>query len=180
MFKSSTAEKSTSELVDMKVENIQNCGGSEMLPYLQVSLPQFHECCRRYEILGSEIKDSLLFTCTVARVSLFGPVLSSQFPWLSEEDQVTPAHEVCFVTREEPWAREPQSFLLDSNVHILCSRGDTIFTFQGSLSHKHPWKDSMKQKSVLFHLIWHAETQVIRIPVDWSSEARGWKILEKA
>lgn len=34
MFKSSTAEKSTSELVDMKVENIQNCGGSEMLPYL--------------------------------------------------------------------------------------------------------------------------------------------------
>ena len=34
-----TAEKSTSELEDMKVENVQNCEGSEILPYLRVSLP---------------------------------------------------------------------------------------------------------------------------------------------
>lgn len=109
-----TAEESTHELEDMKVGNIQNHVRSQILPCLQVSLPQFYGCC---ETPGSEVKDSLF--CQSINI-----LVSSSIPipiGLSKKSQMTSAHAAGCVTREEHGARKLESFIMDSNMPILCS-----------------------------------------------------------
>lgn len=164
----------------MKIEYIQICKGSEILPHLQESLPQFHGCWLK--IWDSWVRDKgcciICSNSSCQTINIWDRFSIFTHTGVSKKGELISAHSMSCITREKLWSRKPESFITDSNMPTLCYRRRHFYIPRLSAIQISFKKIVQNKRQAVLHFKRHVKMQEIHGELGDNSKAQRSKRME--